>query len=121
MYNEYSKKTKGSYIYYGLNGGVNSRYNPEYIQSSINYLYSPHKYGYNFMGWYLDPDFEQKVYSVDYEVGDCVKFLNDSFRDFIGFVEEIDMETHKVKVSVSMFGRDTEIELGFDEIEKDED
>ena len=65
--------------------------------------------------------FEQKVYSVDYEVGDCVKILNDSFRDFIGFVEEIDMETHKVKVSVSMFGRDTEIELGFDEIEKDED
>jgi len=65
--------------------------------------------------------FEQKVYSVDYEVGDCVKILNDSFRDFIGFVEEIDMETHKVKVSVSMFGRDTEIELGVDEIEKDED
>lgn len=69
MYNEYSKKTKGSYIYYGLNGGVNSRYNPEYIQSSINYLYSPHKYGYNFMGWYLDPDFEQKVYSVDVKPG----------------------------------------------------
>lgn len=65
--------------------------------------------------------FEQKVYSVDYEVGDSVKILNDSFRDFIGFVEEINMETHKVKVSVSMFGRDTEIELGFDEIEKDED
>jgi transcriptional antiterminator NusG len=65
--------------------------------------------------------FEQKVYSVDYEVGDCVKILNDSFRDFIGFVEEINMETQKVKVSVSMFGRDTEIELGFDEIERDED
>ncbi len=65
--------------------------------------------------------FEQKVYSVDYEVGDCVKILNDSFRDFIGFVEEINMETKKVKVSVSMFGRDTEIELGFNEIEKDED
>ncbi|MBO5454585.1 MAG: transcription termination/antitermination protein NusG [Clostridia bacterium] len=65
--------------------------------------------------------FEQKVYSVDYEVGDCVKILNPSFRDFIGFVEEINMETKKVKVSVSMFGRDTELELGFDEIEKDED
>lgn len=65
--------------------------------------------------------FEQKVYSVDYEVGDCVKILNDSFRDFIGFVDEIDMENKKVKVSVSMFGRDTQIELGFNEIEKDED
>lgn len=65
--------------------------------------------------------FEQKVYSVDYEVGDCVKILNDSFRDFIGFVEEINMETKRVKVSVSMFGKDTEIELGFNEIEKDED
>ena len=41
--------------------------------------------------------------------------------DPIRDVEEINLETQKVKVSVSMFGRDTEIELGFDEIEKDED
>lgn len=65
--------------------------------------------------------FEEKVYAVDYEVGDAVKILNDSFRDFIGIVEEIDMERKLVKVTVSMFGRETPVELGFDEIEKDED
>jgi transcriptional antiterminator NusG len=65
--------------------------------------------------------FEQKVYAIDYEVGDSVKILNESFKDFIGIVESINTETQTATVSVSMFGRETPIELKFEEIEKDED
>lgn len=46
-----------------------------------------------------------------YEVGDRVKVLTGPFEDFIGTVEELDTEKNKVKVSISMFGRDTLVEL----------
>ncbi len=50
---------------------------------------------------------------VDYEVGDTVKIINGPLEGFFGTVEEIDHEKKKVKVIVSMFGRETPVEVDF--------
>ena len=57
---------------------------------------------------------ETREVTVDYNVGDSVKITDGPIAGFVGVVEEIDKEKQKVKVKVSMFGRETtaEIELG---------
>ena len=55
---------------------------------------------------------------VDFEVGDNIKVTSGPLKDFIGVVEEINMEKHKVRVLVSMFGRETPAELEFTQIQK---
>lgn len=60
---------------------------------------------------------KQKV-RVDYEIGDAVKVLEGPFASFNGVVEELDFDKSKVKVSVSIFGRATPVELDFDQVER---
>ncbi len=55
---------------------------------------------------------------VDYEVGDNVRVVSGPLENFIGIVEEINMEKKKVRVSVSMFGRETPVELELVQIQK---
>ncbi len=62
--------------------------------------------------------FEVKEVNVDYSVNDSVKILDGALRGFIGTVTEINKEKHKVKVLVSMFGRETPVELEFSQVEK---
>ena len=52
-----------------------------------------------------------------FKKGDYVKIIAGPFIDFSGGVEEINEEKKKVKVSVSIFGRSTPIELDFMQIE----
>lgn len=54
---------------------------------------------------------------VSYEVGDNVKITDGALESFIGTVEEIDMDHNKVRVVVSMFGRETPVELELDQVE----
>ena len=62
--------------------------------------------------------FEDVPVSVDYEIGDSVKVLTGPIEGFIGNVQEINKEKGKVKVIVSMFGRETPVELDFSQIQK---
>ena len=62
--------------------------------------------------------FEEIPVNVDYEIGDSVRVMTGPFENFIGNVQEINKEKHKVKVLVSMFGRETPVELEFSQVQK---
>jgi transcriptional antiterminator NusG len=56
---------------------------------------------------------EEPKYKIDVVVGDAVKIIDGPFKDFDGKISEVDERRGKVKVLVSMFGRETPIELDF--------
>ena len=62
--------------------------------------------------------FEEAQVNVDYDVNDTVRITSGALVDFIGVVQEINKEKHKVKVLVSMFGRETPVELEFSQVQK---
>ena len=60
---------------------------------------------------------EKREIIVSYQVGDTVKIIDGALVSFLGTVEEIDLERNKVRVVVSMFGRETPVELELDQVE----
>lgn len=56
--------------------------------------------------------------SIDVEVGDNIIVISGPLESFVGVVEEVNTERQKVKVLVSMFGRDTSVELDFVQIKR---
>ncbi len=62
--------------------------------------------------------FEDAQINIDYDVNDTVRVTNGPLLDFVGIVQEINKEKHKVKVLVSMFGRETPVELEFSQVQK---
>jgi len=60
---------------------------------------------------------EKKEIIVNYSVGDTVRILDGAFSSFTGTVESIEVENNTVNVIVSMFNRETSIELELDQVE----
>jgi len=61
---------------------------------------------------------DEPKYKFDIVVGDNVKITDGPFKDFDGRVSEVDEERGRIKVLVTMFGRETPVELDFLQIKK---
>lgn len=57
-------------------------------------------------------------YKVDLAAGDAVKVIDGPFDNFMGYVDEVNYEKQTAKVCISMFGRETPVELEFGQVEK---
>jgi len=55
---------------------------------------------------------------VTFEVGQSVRIISGPFDNFIGIIEDVQPERGKAKVLVSMFGRETPLELDFGQLEE---
>ena len=62
--------------------------------------------------------FDDVPVNVDYDINDTVQVVNGPLEGFVGVVQEINQEKQKVKVLVSMFGRETPVELEFAQVQK---
>ncbi len=60
---------------------------------------------------------EKHTVEVGYNVGDNVKIIDGPLEGFIGIIDSIDMSKNSVQVIISMFGRETPVELEFDQVE----
>jgi len=70
----------------------------------------------------LDLGVERREVIVGYEVGDTVKIVDGPLEGFLGTVDELEPEKNSVRLIVSMFGRETPVDLELDQVEslKDE-
>lgn len=63
---------------------------------------------------------ETKTVEVSYNVGDSIKIVDGPLTGFTGIVDEIDLTNNQVKITISMFGRETPVELELDQVEPEE-
>ncbi|MFT7184623.1 MAG: transcriptional antiterminator NusG [Oceanicoccus sp.] len=67
---------------------------------------------------YLDEDSNQAKFKISLNKSDLVMILDGPFATYEGVVNEIDEEKGKVKIMISIFGRETPVELDFDQVKK---
>ena len=60
---------------------------------------------------------EKREVHLSYEVGDNVKIIDGPLEGFIGTVDELEPDKDRVRVVVSMFGRETPVDLELDQVE----
>ena len=61
---------------------------------------------------------EKREIEVNYTVGDTVRITDGPLENFSGIVDEVDLDKNKVRVTISMFGRETPVELELDQAER---
>jgi len=62
---------------------------------------------------------DQETVEVPFHVEDAIKVIDGPFKDFTGFIKEVNLEKRKLKVMVSIFGRSTPVELDFLQVTTD--
>ena len=60
----------------------------------------------------------EKTIVVDYEIGENIQVTSGPLEGFVALIQEIHLEKHKVKALINMFGRETPVELEFNQIQK---
>jgi len=71
-----------------------------------------------FLGFQKEEEKVKPRFRPEWEVGEQVRVVTGPFADFNGIIEEINIDQQKVVVLVNIFGRDTPVELGFEDIQK---
>ena len=64
---------------------------------------------------------ETKIVEINYQLGDTVCIIDGPLEDFVGIVDELDVDKNYVRVTISMFGRETPVELELNQVELVED
>jgi transcriptional antiterminator NusG len=59
---------------------------------------------------------KDKIVEVDFEVGDSIRIVTGPLENFVALIQEINLEKQKIKGLVDMFGRETPVELDFNQI-----
>lgn len=60
---------------------------------------------------------EKKTVNVQFDVGDNIRVKYGPLEGFVGVIDAIVMDKQKIKAKISMFGRDTDVELEFNQVE----
>ena len=60
----------------------------------------------------------ESAIEIDLEVGESVKVISGPLKEFVAIIQEINLEKHKMKALIAMFGRETLAELDFNQVEK---
>jgi transcriptional antiterminator NusG len=60
----------------------------------------------------------EDIINLDFEVGDTVRIITEPFYNYSAIIEEIFKDKKRVKVKVSMFGRETTVDLEFNQVQK---